>query len=220
MTFYLLQLLLISCLYVRHDLYDYSLILLCYCWISRYVVGQYPRFLRAHWKFLKTVVNKLFEFMHETHPGVQVCLCSYLHVVLFGLFGSSISFYCFKLMFSDNMLITHCLLCHSHRIWPVILSWKLFRSVSGNLLLCRYDVICIFSPFIYCEGWGWEWEWRDYRPQLFWWGKTGTTFICLFLVLFTFSLEKTNHLFLSYWLCSRQPLLILSLIRSIRFMNL
>eukprot|EP00965_Chrysotila_dentata_P070977 2345668-Pleurochrysis_carterae.AAC.1 len=37
----------------------------------RYVVGQYPRFLRAHWKFLKTVVNKLFEFMHELHPGVQ-----------------------------------------------------------------------------------------------------------------------------------------------------
>ena len=37
-----------------------------------YVVGQYPRFLRNHWKFLKTVVNKLFEFMHETHPGVQV----------------------------------------------------------------------------------------------------------------------------------------------------
>jgi len=29
-----------------------------------YVVGQYPRFLRAHWRFLKTVVNKLFEFMH------------------------------------------------------------------------------------------------------------------------------------------------------------
>ncbi|CAJ2644848.1 unnamed protein product [Trifolium pratense] len=26
----------------------------------------------AHWKFLKTVVNKLFEFMHETQPGVQV----------------------------------------------------------------------------------------------------------------------------------------------------
>ncbi|ODV91581.1 hypothetical protein CANCADRAFT_72949 [Tortispora caseinolytica NRRL Y-17796] len=36
-----------------------------------YVVGQYPRFLRAHWNFLKTVVNKLFEFMHETHDGVQ-----------------------------------------------------------------------------------------------------------------------------------------------------
>jgi exportin-1 len=36
-----------------------------------YVVGQYPRFLRAHWKFLRTVVLKLFEFMHEHHPGVQ-----------------------------------------------------------------------------------------------------------------------------------------------------
>ena len=36
-----------------------------------YVVGQYPRFLKQHWKFLKTVVNKLFEFMHESHEGVQ-----------------------------------------------------------------------------------------------------------------------------------------------------
>jgi len=40
-----------------------------------YVVGQYPRFLRAHWRFLKTVVNKLFEFMHETHDGVQDMAC-------------------------------------------------------------------------------------------------------------------------------------------------
>ena len=40
-----------------------------------YVVGQYPRFLRQHWKFLKTVVNKLFEFMHEPHPGVQDMAC-------------------------------------------------------------------------------------------------------------------------------------------------
>ena len=40
-----------------------------------WVVGQYPRFLRAHWKFLKTVVNKLFEFMHEMHPGVQDMAC-------------------------------------------------------------------------------------------------------------------------------------------------
>ncbi len=36
-----------------------------------YVVGQYPRFLRAHWRFLRTVVLKLFEFMLELHPGVQ-----------------------------------------------------------------------------------------------------------------------------------------------------
>jgi exportin-1 len=40
-----------------------------------YIVGQYPRFLRAHWKFLKTVINKLFEFMHELHPGVQDMAC-------------------------------------------------------------------------------------------------------------------------------------------------
>ncbi len=40
-----------------------------------YVVGQYPRFLRAHWKFLRTVVRKLFEFMHELHPGVQDMAC-------------------------------------------------------------------------------------------------------------------------------------------------
>jgi exportin-1 len=36
-----------------------------------YVVGQYPSFLRAHWKFLRTVIYKLLEFMHETFPGVQ-----------------------------------------------------------------------------------------------------------------------------------------------------
>ncbi|SGZ37858.1 probable Exportin-1 [Hanseniaspora guilliermondii] len=40
-----------------------------------YVVGQYPRFLRAHWKFLKTVIAKLFEFMHEKHEGVQDMAC-------------------------------------------------------------------------------------------------------------------------------------------------
>lgn len=40
-----------------------------------YVVGRYPRFLKEHWKFLKTVVNKLFEFMHESHPGVQDMAC-------------------------------------------------------------------------------------------------------------------------------------------------
>lgn len=39
-----------------------------------YIVGQYPRFLKAHWKFLKTVVNKLFEFMHETHEGESASL--------------------------------------------------------------------------------------------------------------------------------------------------
>ena len=40
-----------------------------------YVVGQYPRFLNGHWKFLKTVVKKLFEFMHESFEGVQDFAC-------------------------------------------------------------------------------------------------------------------------------------------------
>lgn len=40
-----------------------------------YVVGQYPAFLNCHWKFLKTVVKKLFEFMHEMHPGVRDFAC-------------------------------------------------------------------------------------------------------------------------------------------------
>jgi len=48
-----------------------------------YVVGQYPRFLKQHWKFLRTVVNKLFEFMHETHPGVQDMSCdTFLKIAL------------------------------------------------------------------------------------------------------------------------------------------
>lgn len=40
-----------------------------------YVVGQYPRFLKSHWSFLTTVISKLFEFMHEQHPGVQDMAC-------------------------------------------------------------------------------------------------------------------------------------------------
>ena len=36
-----------------------------------YVVGQFPSFLINHWAFLKTIMNKLHEFMHESHPGVQ-----------------------------------------------------------------------------------------------------------------------------------------------------
>ncbi|KAK2195387.1 bifunctional Exportin-1 [Babesia duncani] len=40
-----------------------------------YVVGQYPRFLKSNWRFLNTVLNKLFEFMRETFPGVQQMAC-------------------------------------------------------------------------------------------------------------------------------------------------
>ncbi|WJX94697.1 Exportin-1 [Trifolium repens] len=46
------------------------------------IASQFPRFLRAHWKFLKSVVNKFFEFMHETHPGVQDIACdTFLKIV-------------------------------------------------------------------------------------------------------------------------------------------
>ncbi len=41
-----------------------------------YVVGQYPTFLQQNWNFLKTVVKKLFEFMHEMFPGVQDMACN------------------------------------------------------------------------------------------------------------------------------------------------
>eukprot|EP00475_Leptophrys_vorax_P011138 TRINITY_DN1767_c0_g1_i4.p1 TRINITY_DN1767_c0_g1~~TRINITY_DN1767_c0_g1_i4.p1 ORF type:complete len:862 (+),score=248.53 TRINITY_DN1767_c0_g1_i4:116-2701(+) len=48
-----------------------------------YVVGQYPRFLKTHWRFLKTVVNKLFEFMHEKFEGVQQMACeTFLKIAL------------------------------------------------------------------------------------------------------------------------------------------
>ncbi|EDO06672.1 CRM1 exportin C terminal family protein [Babesia bovis T2Bo] len=40
-----------------------------------YVVGQYPRFLKNNWRFLYTVMNKLFEFMREMFPGVQQMAC-------------------------------------------------------------------------------------------------------------------------------------------------
>jgi exportin-1 len=39
------------------------------------VVGKFPQFLKFQWKFLKAVIQKLFEFMHETHPGVQDMAC-------------------------------------------------------------------------------------------------------------------------------------------------
>lgn len=41
-----------------------------------YIVGQFPRFLRANWNFLKTVAKKLFEFMREPFPGVMEMSCN------------------------------------------------------------------------------------------------------------------------------------------------
>jgi exportin-1 len=51
-----------------------------------YVVGQYPRFLRMHWKFLKTVVNKLIEFMHESQSSKRnTAWASYRNATRFAL---------------------------------------------------------------------------------------------------------------------------------------
>jgi len=47
-----------------------------------YVVRKYPRFLKKHWKFLKTVMNKLIEFMHELFPGVQDMAVETFHEIL------------------------------------------------------------------------------------------------------------------------------------------
>lgn len=59
-----------------------------------YIVGQYPRFLKAHWRFLRTVVNKLFEFMHETHEGTYRSLGFHLGTV--SLYPISLIHGCFQ----------------------------------------------------------------------------------------------------------------------------
>ncbi|KAJ4892778.1 Protein EXPORTIN 1A [Raphanus sativus] len=43
-----------------------------------YVFGQYSRFLKGNWEYLVVVVNKLFDFMHSTHPGVKDMACDTL----------------------------------------------------------------------------------------------------------------------------------------------
>lgn len=46
-----------------------------------YVCRQYPRFLLTHWNFLRTVIRKNFEFMHEAHPGIKDMACeSFLRI--------------------------------------------------------------------------------------------------------------------------------------------
>ena len=73
-----------------------------------YVVGQYPRFLRAHWKFLKTVVNKLFEFMHGNNTLIVL---KYINI--------SVCYFSFQLI--NEYLQKHMM---AFRIWHVILLLK------------------------------------------------------------------------------------------------
>ncbi|EDO17939.1 hypothetical protein Kpol_1010p55 [Vanderwaltozyma polyspora DSM 70294] len=40
-----------------------------------YVAGQYPKFLKTHWSFLKTVILKLFEVIHEPNEAIKDMSC-------------------------------------------------------------------------------------------------------------------------------------------------
>lgn len=80
-------------------------------------MGQYPRFLRAHWKFLKTVVNKLFEFMHETHPGVQVYL---VHMLLSSMLLSPNCFFGFNLKRAYVLVLHFCCIGIVLSLWILI----------------------------------------------------------------------------------------------------
>ncbi|XP_029126389.1 uncharacterized protein LOC109794378 isoform X2 [Cajanus cajan] len=84
-----------------------------------YVLGHYPRFLRAHWKFLKIVVNYLFEFMHETHPGVQVMFSSYVFCPTFSYIISFVYV-------------------------PVRVPLVVCSACSFMCALCLYFVLCVF----------------------------------------------------------------------------
>jgi len=80
-----------------------------------YIVGQYPRFLKAHWKFLKTVVNKLFEFMHETHEGLFSIFPLGLRSLLRTIPANSLQVF---------------------RIWLAILLLRSLTSADDTLWLC------------------------------------------------------------------------------------
>lgn len=46
-----------------------------------YINGQYPRFLKTNENLLRVVVNKTFDFMSETFPGVQDMACETFHKI-------------------------------------------------------------------------------------------------------------------------------------------
>lgn len=118
-----------------------------------YIVGQYPRFLKAHWKFLKTVVNKLFEFMHETHEGKHP-----LALRTFSLFVYlPFPFGCGSRPGSETRL-TWQLAVQVSKTWHAIPSSRSHRSVvvisscnrrvRPSLSLMRFSGCCIALPWI------------------------------------------------------------------------
>lgn len=99
-----------------------------------YVVGQYPRFLRAHWKFLKTVVFKLFEFMHERHPGVQVRFSPPIYVRVVSLPLPFCSLACTSTPAARVLLVTA---SPAH-----ICSCRSFGQTTAQVL------VCLSPPFL------------------------------------------------------------------------
>lgn len=119
-----------------------------------YIVGQYPRFLRIHWRFLKTVINKLFEFMH----GKQLYLCSSFpfdkctfHYIVKILIWISISNDkpVVRISSCNNIIICITILCVPVqrltmvcRTWRVTPSSRLHRSADDSLCRCRLGKLC------------------------------------------------------------------------------
>ena len=117
-----------------------------------YIVGQYPRFLKAHWKFLKTVVNKLFEFMHETHEGKSSSF--FTSFLLLCIFRSR---FCDVSPPGNESNLTSRLATQVSRTWLATHSSRSHKSVVG-ILSCnnlerpnrssmRYLGYCIASPW-------------------------------------------------------------------------
>lgn len=108
-----------------------------------YVVGQYPRFLRAHWKFLKTVVNKLFEFMHETHEGVQDMACDTFIKIAQKCKRHFVQVSYAALIRMDD----HDFCCKVNSTFFVRIVWATFiiRSFNCSFDLFAYEYMCVCS---------------------------------------------------------------------------
>ena len=99
-----------------------------------YIVGQYPRFLRAHWKFLKTVVNKLFEFMHgeQAEVFVDVCVCVARVKLTVGVHGLNLTPCRPHCAAPPQRPTTAC------RTWRATPSSRSPRSAGATLCRCRW----------------------------------------------------------------------------------
>lgn len=132
-----------------------------------YVVGQYPRFLRAHWKFLKTVVNKLFEFMHGWYY-LQSTLVNVL--VSYKSYHTKRSTYYFilkfKICYKDVPLLqTQKLLWKYREISSMGSKWFLllfYGQFWASILACSFIIHTLFlkhkNIWLQCLKFMWEFK--------------------------------------------------------------